>query len=277
MNNKKMTFSSFIEELEIEEQAVECAVDPEADINDKYNKKIKGKIKKAAETPNIKVLGKFGEALEENNKEYKSLVRKSNNSGIDIDVIAEVYNRGCDTWSPDNTSLTETQYAFSRVNSFISRGSNYYNEDADLVTEEIKSLYSVSKQDIINNKFMEHDKCGTPECCGQCVDEALGPDNMIGTDGLVRKYKSETPGQENAETENVGKKDVVVAKEQKPISEAIRSSNYKLIKIRMPEGNYVWRKVRRLVKGDDWNLQQDSGEDKRRDNTVVVKVKDRNQ
>jgi len=52
----------------------------------------------------------------------------------------------------------------------------------------------------LNAKIVEHDNCGTPECCGQCdaeeVKEELGKSNEWGTDALRKKYAAMTPGQE---------------------------------------------------------------------------------
>lgn len=75
--------------------------------------------------------GKFGEDLEVESSEFKGLVKKADKSGIDLELLGEVYNRGLDAWVK-GYNVTPTQYAFARVNSYINQGRTYFNEDADL-------------------------------------------------------------------------------------------------------------------------------------------------
>ena len=75
--------------------------------------------------------GKFGEDLEVESSEFKGLVKKADKSGIDLEILGEVYNRGLDAWV-EGYNVTPTQYAFARVNSYINQGRTYFNEDADL-------------------------------------------------------------------------------------------------------------------------------------------------
>lgn len=78
--------------------------------------------------------GKFGENLEVDSSAFKGLVKKADKSGIDLEILGEVYNRGLDAWS-EGYNVTPTQYAFARVNSYINQGKTYFNEDADLHEE----------------------------------------------------------------------------------------------------------------------------------------------
>jgi len=41
----------------------------------------------------------------------------------------------------------------------------------------------------------EHDKCGTPECCGQCETADSPTTREWGKITLVNKYKEDTPGE----------------------------------------------------------------------------------
>jgi len=75
--------------------------------------------------------GKFGEDLEVDSSAFKGLVKKADKSGIDLEILGEVYNRGLDVWV-EGYNVTPTQYAFARVNSYINQGKTYFNEDADL-------------------------------------------------------------------------------------------------------------------------------------------------
>ena len=61
----------------------------------------------------------------------KSLIKKSDKSGVPLTVIKEVYDRGIQEWSEDSDK-TPQQVAFERVNSFISQGETFYTKDQDL-------------------------------------------------------------------------------------------------------------------------------------------------
>jgi len=70
---------------------------------------------------NIIQFGKFEEAIK----------KKSSKSGISEEVLKEVYNRGFAAWT-EESGVSQQQYAFARMNSFINQGKTYFNEDADL-------------------------------------------------------------------------------------------------------------------------------------------------
>jgi len=80
---------------------------------------------------------KFSEECECQSSVYKAIKKKSDKSGIKEDVLGEVYDRGMETWS-EETGVTQQQYAFARVNSFINKGKTFYNEDADLQEKAMK-------------------------------------------------------------------------------------------------------------------------------------------
>ena len=54
-------------------------------------------------------------------KESICLLSKSNKAGISYGVLSEVYSRGLKAWNP-KYKMTQEQYAFNRVNSFIAGG-----------------------------------------------------------------------------------------------------------------------------------------------------------
>ena len=87
----------------------------------------KGKSKNAA----IVQYNKFNEEVELDTPAFASLFKKSEKSGIDLETLGEVYNRGWNSWM-EGLKVTQEQYAFARVNSFINQGKTYFNEDADL-------------------------------------------------------------------------------------------------------------------------------------------------
>jgi hypothetical protein len=101
---------------------------------------------------------KFDEELESNSGVYKSLVKKSTFSGIDLNILGEVYNRGYNNW---NDALNETaeQYAFSRVNSYIAKG-KAYDADSDL-RETIDAKLNNNFKSFFEAKKNEADPCWT--------------------------------------------------------------------------------------------------------------------
>lgn len=109
------------------------------------------KVRKGKPNNQVIIYNKFKEEYENNTPAYKSLVKKSNKSGINVEILGEVYNRGWDAWD-ESMNISQSQFAFGRVNSFIS-GGQALEEDLDLM--EIAS-YSRSpnkvgeiKEDII--------------------------------------------------------------------------------------------------------------------------------
>ena len=115
------------------------------------NKKMppKGKSKNSA----IIQYNKFNEEVEFDTPAFASLFKKSEKSGIDLEVLGEVYNRGWNIWTED-CKVSQQQYAFARVNSFINQGKTYFNEDADLhegmdsTHPIVKEYNALKKQDI---------------------------------------------------------------------------------------------------------------------------------
>ena len=67
----------------------------------------------------------------EESKCANALLEKAEKSGISIEILSEVYSRGIDCYK-DNAHTTPQQWAFSRVNSFITGGKITIEEDADL-------------------------------------------------------------------------------------------------------------------------------------------------
>ncbi len=85
---------------------------------------------------------KFQEELEYDTQAFASLFKKSEKSGIDLEILGEVYDRGWNNWS-ENYGVSQQQYAFARVNSYINQGKTYFNEDADLheISDAVKGRY----------------------------------------------------------------------------------------------------------------------------------------
>lgn len=65
----------------------------------------------------------------------EALLKKSDKTGIPFSTLKEVFERGEYDWDPSNR-MTQEQYAFARVNSYIGKGKAYYM-DADLREEKV--------------------------------------------------------------------------------------------------------------------------------------------
>lgn len=72
-----------------------------------------------------------GMKVEADKKNKAALQEKAYKHGIKLSVLREVFSRGIEAWSEDNKNTPE-QFAFARVNSFISLGESYKTLDADL-------------------------------------------------------------------------------------------------------------------------------------------------
>jgi len=77
-------------------------------------------IKKSLQLEREEHLAEFAVSLTE--KQKLSLYKKSQKSGIDTGILEEVYRRGYLIWKSDLFEGTREQFAFDRVNSFISGG-----------------------------------------------------------------------------------------------------------------------------------------------------------
>jgi hypothetical protein len=114
----------------------------------------------------------FGDAYEDFRpilEEIDGLKKKAEKSGISYSILKAVYNRGMAAWKTGHRpGTTPQQWAFARVNSFITKGSGTWGKaDSDLASK-VRSNEEFSK-----------------------FAEAL----EYGTDALRKKYAKDTPGQ----------------------------------------------------------------------------------
>jgi hypothetical protein len=114
----------------------------------------------------------FGDAYEDFRpilEEIEGLKKKSEKSGIAYGILKAVYDRGMAAWKTGHRpGTTAQQWAFARVNSFITKGSGTWGKaDSDLAAK-VRSNEEFSK-----------------------FAEAL----EYGTDALRKKYAKDTPGQ----------------------------------------------------------------------------------
>jgi hypothetical protein len=85
-------------------------------------------------------MGDNYEVCFEISKISESLEKKSNNLSIPYEVLVEVYTRGLYDWKNRETDMSQEQWAYSRVNSFISGGLSQKEYDKDLWTECSKDI-----------------------------------------------------------------------------------------------------------------------------------------
>lgn len=73
--------------------------------------------------------------------EEKSLIKKSDKSGVPLSIIQEVYGRGVNEWNETITNKTPQQLGFERVNSFINQGETFFTKDKDL-NERFSAIFT---------------------------------------------------------------------------------------------------------------------------------------
>ena len=86
--------------------------------------------------------------LLDENKRQSALQEKAEKSGITLEILEQVYERGLDSYQESET-ITAEQWAFARVNSFISGGKNTIEEDADLYEKRF-APFGALKFDILS-------------------------------------------------------------------------------------------------------------------------------
>ena len=81
-------------------------------------------------------------------KRETALYEKAEKSGITLEILEQVYQRGLDSYQ-ENDQATAEQWAFARVNSFMSGGKNTIEEDADLYEKRF-APFGALKFDILS-------------------------------------------------------------------------------------------------------------------------------
>lgn len=124
-----------------------------------------------------------------------SLYKKSQKSGISTDILEEVYRRGYSIWNESFGDSAE-QFAFDRVNSFVSQGFAWHL-DEDLAKSCWKGYEAIGTKKK-NGKTV-------PNCVPvkedndrqekQSKNPTKSSSRFDATDSLVDIYKSSTPGE----------------------------------------------------------------------------------
>ena len=92
-----------------------------------------------------------------------TLIKKSERTGIPFSTLREVFERGLFAWENDGR-VTQEQYAFSRVNSYIAKG-RAWTLDADLREEKptydaLDKAFNEAIEDQVGNKIAPDDRHG---------------------------------------------------------------------------------------------------------------------
>ena len=105
---------------------------PKKDFKDRYGKE-KGDSVRYATATNIVKKKEGIKEMQQIDEKIKGIQNKSEKSGIPYGILKQVYNRGMAAWKGGHRpGTTPQQWAFARVNSFITKGKSYYTADADL-------------------------------------------------------------------------------------------------------------------------------------------------
>ena len=150
-------------------------------------------------------------ALEE--KAVDALKKKAEKSGIPYSTLKRVYDRGMAAWkSGHRPGTTPQQWAFARVNSFVTKGKGTWGgADKDLASKVKKESTEPTGQmlnedvntlDNAFGTFMTARDHGIEIQGGFAYHPSVteeGGAGEFGTDELTKKYKKETPGQEEHE------------------------------------------------------------------------------
>lgn len=150
-------------------------------------------------------------ALEE--KAIDALKKKAEKSGIPYGTLKRVYDRGMAAWkSGHRPGTTPQQWAFARVNSFVTKGKGTWGgADKDLASKVKKESAEPTGQmlnedvntlDNAFGTFMTARDHGIEIQGGFAYHPSVteeGGAGEFGTDELTKKYKKETPGEEEHE------------------------------------------------------------------------------
>jgi len=148
----------------------------------KLMKKHGGKLHSTNEGPRIKKV--FNEYVELDEK-IKGLENKSEKSGIAYGILKKVYDRGMEAWrSGHRPGATQHQWAFARVNSFITGGKTRTTADKDLWAQHKGKKESVQIDEA--KKTYEFKDFKTADAFAKACDEIVDSSDLT-----VNKKKKE--------------------------------------------------------------------------------------
>jgi len=141
-------------------------------------------------------------------EKIEGLVNKAEKSGISYGILKKVYDRGMAAWKTGHRpGTTPQQWAFARVNSFLTGGKTRTTADADLWKQakgqkeegdprEIgtDARRTMTQKETPGQKvfsFSEHMSCGTPDCCNECETSSLIESNQyrVGSEAYYKFFQ----------------------------------------------------------------------------------------
>ena len=157
-------------------------------------------------------------------EKIEGLVTKAEKSGVPYGILKKVYDRGMAAWKTGHRpGTTPQQWAFARVNSFLTGGKTRTTADADLwkqakgkkeESEDSREIGTDASreerqkmtpgQGIVS--FKEHTECGTPDCCNECAESSLIESNQyrIGSEKYYEFFNEKRSLYESGELNPVG-------------------------------------------------------------------------
>ena len=168
-----------------------------------------------------KLLNKEDFQLDE---KIEGLITKAEKSGIPYGILKKVYDRGMAAWKTGHRpGTTPQQWAFARVNSFLTGGKTRTTADADLwkqakgkkedkedpreigtdASREVRQKMT-PKQKVFS--FKEHLDCGTPTCCNECDTSSLIESNQfrVGSESYYEFFQEKRRLYESGELNPTG-------------------------------------------------------------------------
>jgi hypothetical protein len=146
----------------------------------------------------------------------EGLRKRAERADVPYDIVAEVYARGLQDWeiNSDTGDLTPNQWAFARVNSFLSGGKTITEDDADLWEECLERQPVSEMDDLFDNefdmieksppsdkaeRFIKKSKEGFKKSYGDNWKGAL--DQRYAVDNMLKNNKMPEPFHKQAERE----------------------------------------------------------------------------
>ena len=157
-------------------------------------------------------------------EKIEGLVTKAEKSGVPYGILKKVYDRGMAAWKTGHRpGTTPQQWAFARVNSFLTGGKTRTTADADLwkqakgKKEEIEDSREIGTDASSQERqkmtpgqkvfsFKEHLNCGTPDCCNECAESSLIESNQyrVGSEKYYEFFNEKRSLYERGELSPVG-------------------------------------------------------------------------
>ena len=182
------------------------------------HKQVGVKKKNGKEVPNCVPKEEF--QLDE---KIEGLVTKSEKSGVPYGILKKVYDRGMAAWKTGHRpGTTPQQWAFARVNSFLTGGKTRTTADADLWKQAKGKKEEKDSREIGTDasrqerqkmtpgqkivSFKEHVNCGTPDCCNECAESSLIESNeyRVGSEKYYEFFNEKRSLYERGELSPVG-------------------------------------------------------------------------